>query len=138
MKRILICITLLLTSLFFFAQSKQETLVIYIPYADTISQEMIDSIERQTGDYILSYHPKMRHLIPSMRCRRKPTPGRRIGVFSVAKDRQVSFAQGNLQYVQSEMQWQFANQQYEYIGANNVNNLSLQKRKCRLDWRHFL
>ena len=51
-----------------------------------------------------------------------PTPGRRIGVFSVAADKQVSFSQGNLQYVQSTDTWQFASEQYDYIGKGNIIN----------------
>ena len=43
---------------------------------------------------------------------------KRIGVFSVAADKQVSFSQGNLQYIQSTDTWQFAREQYEYIGED--------------------
>ena len=117
MKQLLFCITLLLTVLSSFSQSKQETLIIYIPYADTLSQAMIDSINNQTGDYILSYHPKMKHLISDMHCHRDKTPGRRIGVFSVADDRKVSFSQGNLIYVRKNKEWRFADNQRFIIGG---------------------
>ena len=46
-------------------------------------------------------------------------PNRRIGVFSVAKDKQVSFSQGNLQYLPASNVWKFANTQYEYLGNSN-------------------
>ncbi|MBP3576181.1 MAG: SUMF1/EgtB/PvdO family nonheme iron enzyme [Paludibacteraceae bacterium] len=46
-------------------------------------------------------------------------PNRRIGVFSVAPDKQVSFSQGNLQYLPAINLWKFANTQYEYLGNAN-------------------
>ena len=46
-------------------------------------------------------------------------PNRRIGVFSVAKDKQVSFSQGNLQYLPAANLWKFADKQYEYLGNSN-------------------
>ena len=61
-------------------------------------------------------------------------PGRRIGVFSVAKDRQVSFSQGNLQYVRNQDVWKFADQQYEYIGADNVKDGELANNIDLFGW----
>ena len=61
-------------------------------------------------------------------------PGRRIGVFSVAKDRQVSFSQGNLQYVRNQDVWKFADQQYEYIGARNVKDGKLANKIDLFGW----
>ena len=46
-------------------------------------------------------------------------PNRRIGIFSVAKNKQVSFSQGNLQYLPAANLWKFANTQYEYLGNSN-------------------
>ena len=46
-------------------------------------------------------------------------PNRRIGVFSVAPNKYVSFSQGNLQYFPSANLWKFADNQYEYLGASN-------------------
>ena len=61
-------------------------------------------------------------------------PGRRIGVFSVAKDKQVSFSQGNLQYVRNQDVWKFADKQYEYIGAGNVRDGELANRIDLFGW----
>ena len=85
MYRFLICISFLITSICAFSQSKEQILLIRIPYADTIPQELIDSIYRQEGKYILSYHPDMAHLIPDLRCRleRIPDPCREIEVNGV-------------------------------------------------------
>ena len=62
----------------------------------------------------------MRHLIPEMRCRIQRA--KRIGVFSVSKDKQVSFSQGNLQYHRKRYEWRFADNQYDYIGAENIKD----------------
>ena len=43
-----------------------------------------------------------------------------IGVFSVAKGRTVTFSKGNLQYTQSTNTWSFAENQWDYIGTDNV------------------
>lgn len=42
------------------------------------------------------------------------------GLFSVAANKQVYFSQGNLQYTQSTKTWSFAEEQYNYIGSNNI------------------
>ena len=59
---------------------------------------------------------------------------KRIGVFSVAADKQVSFSQGNLQYVQSTDTWQFAKEQYEYIGAANIKEGKLADKIDLFGW----
>ena len=61
-------------------------------------------------------------------------PPKRIGVFSVAADKQVSFSQGNLQYTQSTDEWRFAREQYEYIGAANINDGKLADRIDLFGW----
>ena len=43
------------------------------------------------------------------------------GLFSVSAGQQVYFSQGNLQYKASTNTWQFADNQYDYIGDNNHN-----------------
>ena len=48
------------------------------------------------------------------------TPSAGIGVFSVSADKQVTFSQGNLQYTQSTNTWSFAENQWDYIGIDNV------------------
>ena len=61
-------------------------------------------------------------------------PPKRIGVFSVAADKQVSFSQGNLQYTQSTDTWQFAKEQYEYIGAANIKDGALADKIDLFGW----
>ena len=46
-------------------------------------------------------------------------PNRRIGIFSVAYNKYVSFSQGNLQYFPAANLWKFADNQYEHLGASN-------------------
>ena len=46
-------------------------------------------------------------------------PGKRIGIFKVGEDKYVSFSQGNLQYIKPTNTWQFADNQYDYLGEKN-------------------
>ena len=48
------------------------------------------------------------------------TPNGGIGVFSVGEGKTVTFSPGNLQYTQSTNTWSFAENQYDYIGTDNV------------------
>ena len=66
----------------------------------------------------------------------KPVQGsaKRIGVFSVAEDKQVSFSQGNLQYIQSQDKWQFAENQWEYIGKRHIQNDQLADTIMYFGW----
>ena len=73
--------------------------------------------------YLMTY-PGKEHLKAQMiragACDCDPTkPNRRIGVFSVAPDKQVSFSHGNLQYLPAINLWKFANTQYESLGNAN-------------------
>ena len=45
--------------------------------------------------------------------------------FSVSAGKQVTFSQGNLQYTQSTNTWSFAENQYDYIGTDNVTGGSV-------------
>ena len=63
-----------------------------------------------------------------------PTPGRRIGVFSVAKDKQVSFSQGNLQYIQSKDKWQFAPDQLYITGNRHYQDGALADTIMYFGW----
>ena len=47
--------------------------------------------------------------------------GASYAIFSVAADKQVRFSKGNLQYRASTGIWQFAENQYDYIGNGNAN-----------------
>jgi hypothetical protein len=48
-----------------------------------------------------------------------------IGVFSISADKQVTFSKGNLQYTQSTNTWSFAENQWDYIGTDNVTGGSV-------------
>jgi hypothetical protein len=48
-----------------------------------------------------------------------------IGMFSVSADKQVTFSKGNLQYTQSTDTWSFAENQWDYIGTDNVTGGSV-------------
>ena len=49
--------------------------------------------------------------------------------FSVSDDKQVTFSKGNLQYTQSTNTWAFAENQWEYIGTDNVTGGSVSSDK---------
>ena len=87
-------------------------------------QEALTEEQRYFNPPYLIVYPGKEHLkeqmIRAALCDCDPTkPNRRIGVFSVAADKQVSFSQGNLQYLPSLNIWKFANTQYEYLGNAN-------------------
>ena len=64
-------------------------------------------------------HLKKQLVVASV-CDCDPTiPSKHIGIFSVSKDKYVSFSQGNLQYFPAANLWKFANTQYEYLGNSN-------------------
>ena len=48
-----------------------------------------------------------------------------IPVFSVNSSKQVTFSPGNLQYTRSTNTWSFAENQYDYIGTDNVTGGSV-------------
>ena len=53
------------------------------------------------------------------------TPSAGISVFSVSADKKVTFSKGNLQYTQSTDTWSFAENQWDYIGTDNVTGGSV-------------
>ena len=55
----------------------------------------------------------------------QPNPSAGIGVFSVSVDKQVTFSKGNLQYTQSTNTWSFAENQWDYIGTDNITGGSV-------------
>ena len=87
-------------------------------------QEALTEEQRYFNPVYLMVYPGKEHLkeqmIRAALCDCDPTkPNRRIGVFSVAPDKQVSFSQGNLQYLPAANIWKFADTQYEYLGNAN-------------------
>ena len=81
------------------------------------------------------YGFSIRPVIPTNREPLHPlSPAKRIGVFSVAKDKQVSFSQGNLQYIRSDNLWRFADNQYDYIGEDNIKDNQLANRIDLFGW----
>lgn len=56
------------------------------------------------------------------------------GVFSVAADKKVCFAKGNLQYTQTTKTWAFAEHQYDMIGEANVSGDDLADKIDLFGW----
>ena len=52
-------------------------------------------------------------------------PKRAVGGFSVSATKKVTFSPGNLQYTKSTNTWSFAQNQWDYIGTDNVTGSSV-------------
>ena len=61
-------------------------------------------------------------------------PSKRIGIFSIAKDKYVTFSQGYLQYVRSKDQWLFAPNQYHFTGERHYQNGQLADTIMYFGW----
>ena len=61
-------------------------------------------------------------------------PSKRIGIFSIAKDKYVTFSQGYLQYVRSKDQWLFAPNQYHFTGERHYKNGQLADTIMYFGW----
>ena len=57
-----------------------------------------------------------------------------IGVFSVGEGKTVTFSKGNLQYTQSTNTWSFAENQWDYIGTDNVIDDALADKVDLFGW----
>ena len=96
-----------------------DSIMIIGPRQNELTEE-----QRYFNPVYLMVYPGKEHLKAQMiragACDCDPTiPNRRIGVFSVAPDKKVSFSQGNLQYLPAINLWKFANTQYESLGNAN-------------------
>ena len=61
-------------------------------------------------------------------------PSKWIGIFSIAKDKYVTFSPGYLQYVQSKDQWLFASNQYHFTGERHYKNGQLADTIMYFGW----
>ena len=61
-------------------------------------------------------------------------PSKRIGIFSIAKDKYVTFSQGYLQYVRSKDQWLFAPNQSHFTGERHYKNGQLADTIMYFGW----
>ena len=86
-------------------------------------------MKEKAGEIMFSATDAM--VMPTLQTRER---GKRIGIFSVGEGKYVSFSQGNLQYQQSTDEWRFAREQYEYIGAANVNGGALADKIDLFGW----
>ena len=86
-------------------------------------------MKEKAGEIMFSATDAM--VMPALQTRER---GKRIGIFSVGEGKYVSFSQGNLQYQQSTDEWRFAREQYEYIGADNIQNSALADKIDLFGW----
>ena len=70
--------------------------------------------------YSLSYSLNSGYTVEPVDCEHNEQPSYK-GAFSVAEDKLVKFAPGNLQYNAATDKWRFADKQYAIVGADNAN-----------------
>ena len=118
----------------------EEAILFYIvvpvkDWANGMRVEVYDNdgdiilMKEKAGEIMFSATDAM--VMPTLQTRER---GKRIGIFSVGEGKYVSFSQGNLQYQQSTDEWRFAREQYEYIGAANVNSGALADKIDLFGW----
>ena len=118
----------------------EEAILFYIvvpvkDWANGMRVEVYDNdgdiilMKEKAGEIMFSATDAM--VMPALQTRER---GKRIGIFSVGEGKYVSFSQGNLQYQQSTDEWRFAHEQYEYIGAANVNGGTLADKIDLFGW----
>ena len=86
-------------------------------------------MKEKAGEIMFSATDAM--VMPTLQTRER---GKRIGIFSVGEGKYVSFSQGNLQYIQSTKTWQFAKEQWEYIGSENIKDGALADKIDLFGW----
>ena len=118
----------------------EEAILFYIvvpvkDWANGMRVEVYDNdgdiilMKEKAGEIMFSATDAM--VMPALQTRER---GKRIGIFSVGEGKYVSFSQGNLQYVQSTKTWQFAKEQWEYIGEANMVDGTLADCIDLFDW----
>ena len=101
---------------------------VYHAYSDGAHTKQPTGSNRCAGQSVRPVLPTNREPLPPIE------PSKRIGVFSVDKEKQVSFSQGNLQYIQSANLWLFADNQYDYIGEDNIKDGQLANKIDLFGW----
>ena len=73
-------------------------------------------------------------MMPEVEINDWSVPSKWIGIFSIAKDKHVTFSPGYLQYVQSKDQWLFASNQYYFTGERHYQNGQLADTIMYFGW----
>ena len=110
---------LLFSLLFSLALCAQDEYI--LPYSATSVDE-----QKASEAVYLAYPTAIKDQVPGQRCGTEYSGG----LFSVAENRQVMFAPGNLQYQASTGTWRFATNQYDYVGDATNGNVSEGGVKC--------
>ena len=106
---------------------------------DTVVETQVvhDTVVEIVHDTVVEVQTQIVHdtVYVNVPCPEEPsTPSSGIGTFSVAADKQVTFSKGNLQYTQSTDTWSFAENQYDYIGTDNVIDDALADKIDLFGW----
>lgn len=99
-----------------FADDIESSDTLHLILPRTIIKEVQDTtIKEVIKEVIVEVHDTVIKKV--YQCPEEPL----AGVFSVAADKQVRFSKGNLQYTQSTDTWSIADNQYDFIGTDNLS-----------------
>ena len=91
-------------------------------------------IEKRTKTSAAEFIAGQALMMPEVEINDWSVPSKWIGIFSIAKDKHVTFSPGYLQYVQSKDQWLFASNQYYFTGERHYKNGQLADTIMYFGW----
>ena len=91
-------------------------------------------IEERTKTSAAEFIAGQALMMPEVEINDWSVPSKWIGIFSIAKDKHVTFSPGYLQYVQSKDQWLFASNQYYFTGERHYKNGQLADTIMYFGW----
>ena len=91
-------------------------------------------IEERTKTSAAEFIAGQALMMPEVEINDWSVPSKWIGIFSIAKDKHVTFSPGYLQYVQSKDQWLFASNQYYFTGERHYQNGQLADTIMYFGW----
>ena len=91
-------------------------------------------IEERTKTSAAKFIAGQALMMPEVEINDWSVPSKWIGIFSIAKDKHVTFSPGYLQYVQSKDQWLFASNQYYFTGERHYQNGQLADTIMYFGW----
>ena len=91
-------------------------------------------IEERTKTSAAEFIAGQALMMPEVEINDWSMPSKRIGIFSIAKDKYVTFSQGYLQYVRSKDQWLFAPNQSHFTGERHYQNGQLADTIMYFGW----
>ena len=91
-------------------------------------------IEERTKTSAAEFIAGQALMMPEVEINDWSVPSKWIGIFSIAKDKHVTFSPGYLQYIRSKDQWLFAPNQYHFTGERHYINGQLADTIMYFGW----